>query len=136
MRNQMTKLRQVIVFALIFCFGSMAATAPVQAAMIDSASLLQAQPAAERQAAEAKLLQALSRPELQRQLAQLGVDPATARDRVAALTDEELASMGQRVDQLPAGGDFIGTVAFIFVLLLVTDLLGLTKVFSFTRAKR
>ncbi len=133
MRNRFTQIRQVIVLAVLFSFNCVAIQAPAHAAMISSESLVQA---TQRDAAEAKVWQALSRPDLVRQMEQLGVDPVQARDRVAALTDEELASLGQRIDQLPAGGDFIGTVAFIFVLLLVTDLLGLTKVFSFTRAKR
>ncbi|HEX2531678.1 MAG TPA: PA2779 family protein [Burkholderiaceae bacterium] len=41
------------------------------------------------------------------------------------------------MDSLPAGGDsVIGVIVFIFVLLLITDILGLTKVFPFTRAQR
>ena len=37
-------------------------------------------------------------------------------------------------DSLPAGGESIGGPAFIFVLLLVTYILGLTKAHSFTRS--
>jgi hypothetical protein len=60
-----------------------------------------------------------------------------AQARVAALTDAETASIAHQIDSLPAGGDgIVGALLFIFVLLLITDILGLTKVFPFTRSAR
>ncbi len=129
----MRKIRQFLVYALIFSINWMALTGPASATMIASEALVQA---SQRDATEAKVLQALSRPELVQQMEKLGVDPAAARDRVAALTDDELAALDQRLDSLPAGGDIVGALLFVFVLLLVTDILGLTKVFPFTRARR
>jgi hypothetical protein len=56
---------------------------------------------------------------------------------VDALSDEEAQWMAQRIDSAPAGAsDLVGTIVFIFVLLLITDILGLTKVFPFTRSAR
>lgn len=129
----MRKIRQFLVYALIFTINWMALTAPASAAMIGSEALVQA---SQRDVTEAKVLQALSRPALVEQMEKLGVDPAAARDRVAALTDDELAALDQRLDSLPAGGDVLGALLFVFVLLLVTDILGLTKVFPFTRSHR
>ncbi len=129
----MNKVRQFIVYAMIFLINWMAVTGPASATIIGSEALLQA---SRRDATEAKVLQALSRPALVQQMEKLGVDPAAARDRVAALTDDELAALDQRLDSLPAGGDVLGALLFVFVLLLVTDILGLTKVFPFTRAQR
>jgi hypothetical protein len=40
------------------------------------------------------------------------------------------------MDQLPAGGDILGIMFTIFIILLITDILGLTKVFPFTRSVR
>ncbi|WP_367187996.1 PA2779 family protein, partial [Sulfuricurvum sp. RIFOXYD12_FULL_44_77] len=34
------------------------------------------------------------------------------------------------------GGSIIGAIVFIFIVLLITDILGLTKVFNFTRSVR
>ena len=129
----MRKIRQFLVYALIFTINWMALTAPATAAIIGSEALVQA---SQREATEAKVLQALSRPALVEQMEKLGVDPVAARDRVAALTDDELAALDQRLDSLPAGGDVLGALLFVFVLLLVTDILGLTKVFPFTRSHR
>jgi len=79
----------------------------------------------------------LERDDVRRQLESLGVDPRAARERVDALTDAEIERIAGQVGQLPAGGSSIFGVLFaVFVILLVTDILGLTKVFPFTRAVR
>ena len=96
------------------------------------------QPAAgDAPAARARVGAALAREDVQAALAARGVDAAEVAARVAALSDAEVAQLAQQIDQAPAGGDAIlGTLVFIFVLLLVTDILGLTKVFPFTRSIR
>lgn len=78
----------------------------------------------------------VDRADVRAQMRALGVDSQSLRDRVDALTDDEVANLAGRLDQLPAGGNVIGVLFAIFVILLVTDLLGLTKVFPFTRSAR
>jgi len=43
------------------------------------------------------------------------------------------------MDHLPAGGDALGVIVgaglLIFIILLITDILGLTDVFSFVKSK-
>jgi hypothetical protein len=59
--------------------------------------------------------------------------------RVAALTDDEVAQLAAKIDSLPAGADgggLIGALVLIFIVLLITDILGLTKIFPFTRPIR
>jgi hypothetical protein len=73
----------------------------------------------------------LNRDNVAKQLVTLGVDPAEATARVAALTDVELISIEQHIDTLPAGGDsFLAVVGIIFVVIIVLDLLGVTDVFK------
>lgn len=80
----------------------------------------------------------LDRAEVRAQIQALGVDAEAARARVDALTDEEAARLARQIDQLPAGGDasILGILFTIFIILLITDILGLTKVFPFTRSVR
>jgi len=79
----------------------------------------------------------LDRADVQAQMQALGVDGNSARARVDALTDEEAAQLAGRIDQLPAGAsDVLGILLLVFVILLVTDILGLTKIFPFTRSIR
>ncbi|HEX5056699.1 MAG TPA: PA2779 family protein [Gammaproteobacteria bacterium] len=77
----------------------------------------------------------LAREDVRGQLAMLGVDPAQASLRTDALTDSEVQALADRIDNLPAGGDLIGAAVFVFLVLLVTDLLGLTDVFPFVKKK-
>lgn len=78
----------------------------------------------------------LQRADVRANLEAMGVDPASAHARVAALSDEEVADLAGRIAELPAGGSVVGALVFVFLVLLVTDILGLTKVFPFTRPVR
>lgn len=79
----------------------------------------------------------LARAEVREALAARGVDPAQVQARVAALSEEEARVLADRLDQLPAGGsDILGVIFTVFIILLITDILGLTKVFPFTRPIR
>jgi len=76
----------------------------------------------------------LDREDVRNELQTQGVDVNTAKARVDALTDEEVQKVAGKLDQMPAGGEIIGILFTIFVILLVTDILGFTKVFPFTRS--
>lgn len=84
---------------------------------------------------QARLTAALSRADVRAALERQGVDPAQALDRVAALTDDEADRLARQIEDAPAGG-IIGALLVVFFVLLVTDILGLTKVFPFTRSVR
>jgi hypothetical protein len=82
----------------------------------------------------------LGRDDVQQVLVQHGVNADEAQQRVASLSDTELAKLAGQIDQLPAGGDgvgaVVGAVVLIFLVLLITDLLGLTHVFPFVHSQR
>ena len=75
----------------------------------------------------------LQREDVRAELVRNGVNPEQAAARVAALSDAEAAAIAGRIDSLPAGGDIIGAIVIVFIVLLITDILGFTKVYSFTR---
>ena len=80
------------------------------------------------------LLSELERQEIRDGLIAQGVDPNEAERRLKALSNEEIASIVAQMDSETAGGSsIVGALVTIFIILLVTDLLCLTKVFSFTR---
>ena len=62
------------------------------------------------------VLNFLSRADVTRQLQVLGIDPAQARDRINAMTDQEIAAFAQPLGSLPAGGGV--TSATILIILL------------------
>jgi len=79
----------------------------------------------------ARIQALLQREDVQNGLRAQGVDPNEAAMRVAALTDNEVKTLADTIDQLPAGGDLLSVLVFIFVVLLITDILGLTRVYPF-----
>jgi hypothetical protein len=112
---------------------------PAQAAGISAEAVAADEGVPLRAAADARALieASLARADVQAGLQARGVDPAQARERVAALSDADAQQLARTIDSAPAGAsDLVGVLVFIFVLLLVTDILGLTKVFPFTRSVR
>ena len=87
-----------------------------------------------------KVMQFSAREDVAKILEQMDVDPKMIEERVASMTDEEASKIAHKIDTMPAGssavGSLIGAVVFVFVLLVITDILGLTKVFDFTRSLR
>lgn len=83
-----------------------------------------------------RLHNALNRDDVKAELLARGVDPAQVQARVDSLSDEETQTLATNMDQLPAGGDIVGALVFIFIVLLITDLLGLTNIFPFVKHNR
>lgn len=107
----------------------------VQAAMISSEQVAEATVTSTGEQDRARIIAALSRDDVQSALVARGIDPTQAQERVAALTDEEASTMANQLDSAPAGG-IIGAIVLIFLVLLLTDILGFTKIYPFTRSIR
>ncbi len=79
----------------------------------------------------------LERADVRAQLEAQGVSLADVKARVAALTDQEAAQLAGRIEALPAGSaDVLGVILVVFLVLMLTDILGFTKIFPFTRSVR
>ncbi len=115
-----------------FLFASVILPA-AQAQMVGTDALLRAQQMQQERAAVAT---ALERADVREALLNYGVDPAQVQARVDSLSTDEVHALAQNIEQLPtAGDDPLGILLFIFVLLLITDILGLTHVFPFVNHK-
>ena len=86
--------------------------------------------AVDREAAIARIDAVLAREEVRGQLEHYGVDAAAAQERVAALTDEELQSLANDLDNLPAGGSLLAVVGIVFIVLLILELVGVIDIFK------
>lgn len=122
---------RMIIRLLIASMVSLGLTVqPVFAGMVETEKLAVSVPShSERE--RIRLL--LDREDLRRALNLHGVDADAAGARIDALSDEEVQKIAGKLDKLPAGGDVVGVLVFVFLLLLVTDILGFTKVFNFTQ---
>ena len=87
-----------------------------------------------------KVVHFLQQDAVREHLVAMGVDPSEVEVRLAALSPAELAQLSARIDQMPAGGDGLGAVVvailIVFLVLLITDLAGLTDVFPFVKKHR
>lgn len=75
------------------------------------------QAVASSQSDRAAVLNLVSRSDVASQLQSFGVDTATAGDRVAAMTDEEIRSLAGKLGAVPAGGDGIVVLILVGVIL-------------------
>ena len=121
------RLRRLVASLLIVSIAGIGVPLPAHAGIVST-------DAAFASAERGRIASMLERADVRAQLEAYGVRAADVKARVAALTDEEAAQLAGKLDSLPAGGDgIIGALLLIFVVLLITDILGLTKVFPFTR---
>lgn len=77
------------------------------------------------------LLQALDKTEVQQKLTTMGVDVNQVKDRVDHLTSAELAQINQQMDEMPAGSGVLGALVLIFIVFVITDVIGATNIFPF-----
>jgi hypothetical protein len=68
---------------------------------------------------------------LAKRLEALGIPADRVQERLGRLTAEERDALAARMDELPAGGDAIGALAFVALVLLITDILGYTEIYPF-----
>ncbi len=122
-------IRRFIASLLILSLASLGVAAPAQAAMV-------ATDAAVAVTERGRISSLLDRADVRAQLQAYGVDPADVKMRVAAMTDEEAAQLAAQLDSLPTGGSIVGAIVLVFLVLLITDILGFTKIFPFTRSVR
>lgn len=75
--------------------------------------------AAASQADRGSVLNFVSRSDVTSQLQAMGLDPATAKDRVAAMTDEEVRYVAGKIESMPAGADGAGLLLLIIIIALI-----------------
>lgn len=77
------------------------------------------------------LLHAINRVDVQQQLLSMGVTAADLENRINQMTAEEVAQLNQQIGELPAGGDVVGIIVLIFIVFVITDVIGATDIFPF-----
>jgi len=82
------------------------------AGMIGTDQIVSTAAAADRDS----VMQFLGRAEVTSQLQALGIDPAAARERVAAMTDDEVRVIAGKIATQPAGGDALGVLLLLLVV--------------------
>jgi hypothetical protein len=96
---------------------------------------------AERVQSARELIHSLmAREDIQAALVREGIDPQEAQARAESLSDAEAVRLAGAVEALPAGGSslglIVGSILLVFIILLITDIMGYTDVFPFTKRHR
>jgi len=127
--------RKAIAIMVIVTFSTLSIiSAPVHATMINTVEIFKQN---QHDFSSKSINTFLDRSEVQKYLVAWGVNPEEAKARIGSLSDQEIENIVSRMDQLPAGGDAIGTILgaalVIFIVLVITDILGFTDIFPFIK---
>jgi len=132
------KVMRPVALLLVVSFCLLNFNVPnAQAKMVGTDAVIAGQQAADQRAQVADFM---AREDVKQIMTQYGVDPVEAQLRVDSLSNEELANLAKSIDQLPAGGSAVGVIVgaalLVFIILLITDLVGLTHVFPFVNSQK
>jgi len=119
----------LLAIALSFHLVGVGAVQSAHGGMVTTEQFTAARNATNATNAQERVATFLARDDVQAQLVAMGVDPGDAAARVAALTPQELASLDQRIADMPAGG-VIAVIGVVFLVLLILELVGVTNVFT------
>lgn len=128
----MNRFRRLLAVSLIVSITGLGLPLSAQAGMLATGDALNAN-------SRARINSLLERQDIQAKLAAYGVNVSDVKARVAALSDQEAAQLASQIDKAPAGGDggaLIGAALIVFLVLLITDILGYTHVFPFTKSMK
>jgi len=109
--------------------------APAHAAMVSTDEILKQN---KQNLDRDRLTILLDRSDVRKQLEAWGVKSEEAKKTIESLTDREIAEIVDRIDQMPAGsglGILVGAAVLVFLVLLITDILGYTDIFPFVKAQ-
>lgn len=101
-------------------------SAVAQAAVVSTGDVIQAET---NRMTRDQLVQMLQKRKATESLQAMGIDPAMVQHRVQHMTADELQAFNQQVSKMEAGGDALGVVVLVFLILIVLDLLGATDIF-------
>lgn len=133
----MSRTRKALALVVAIALSHTAGLQAAHAGMVATESVAAQSAQADVNQQRASVLATLNRSDVAEALRAKGVDMDAARARVASLSDAEVAQLSDQLDNAPAGASgVLGAIVFIFLLLLLTDILGFTKVYPFTRSIR
>ena len=101
---------------------------PAQAAMIGNQQIINQN---QSQQTRDSLQQLLDQDTARQQLQAWGVSPEQINSRIDSMTDAELARINQQLNDLHAGGSVLGILLVIFIVFVITDVIGATDIFPF-----
>ena len=125
----MQRFRRSCVMLVSASLISLGLQAPAAAGIVGTSDAIAA---VQQQNDRAVVRDVLARSDVRARMIGMGVDPAEVEGRLAALTDAELATLADRLEQAPAGGDALAVIGIVFIVLLILEFTGTIDIFKKT----
>mgnify|MGYP000554334469 CR=1 FL=1 len=122
--------KSIIFFTLLQFFLVSGSLPGAKAALISTHTMIESEKAQTTEDSRERIREILTHDEVTKELVRLGVDPAKAEERIAALTPAELEQLQSRIGELPAGAGVFEVLGITFLVLLVLELVGVTNIFN------
>jgi hypothetical protein len=123
-----SRISRIIALTLCFTISNLGFSQFAGAAVISTSDALRG---VERSEQINSIQRVLVRADVQAMLQQHGVSPDQAMQRVAALSDQELQTLHERFEALPAGGvGLFEVLGITFLVLMILELTGTINIFS------
>ena len=128
--NNSNQCKKIVIKVLLVCFICVTFQQAAFAGMVTTTDIVNDETVlAEKQ----RLTQLLSSENVKSQLVSMGVDPEDAKMRLDNMTDQEIIAFSSGMNEMEAGSGVLELAVFVFLVLLVTDLLGYTDIFPFVK---
>jgi len=121
----MFRTRPILLSAFLSLCLMLGLQQPVNAGMVGTQSLLN----------DSAMLMDLKliRQGIEKQLVDLGIDQQQAKVRVEMMSDAQVIEISEKISELPAGAGAGGVILLLFIVFIITDVLGATDIFPFIR---
>jgi hypothetical protein len=134
MRKARAVTRPISLFLAVLMIVVFCPYQTVLASMITARTVLDA---GRVNASRAYINTLMAREDVKAALATQGIDLREAQARIDALSDAEIVALADHMKTLPAGGSDFGVVIVaslvVFIVLLITDIMGFTDIFPFVK---
>lgn len=124
---RLESFRRACIALVSLSLVSLGMQAPALAGVVGTADAIAA---ARGDSPRATVDAALARADVRAGLLEMGVDPAAIEGRLAALSDEEIASLAGQIGDAPAGGDALAIIGILFLVLLILEVVGVIDIFK------
>ena len=121
------RFRRACVAIVSLSLLSLSVQAPAVAGVVGTHEAIAA---GRTEAARATVDAVIARDDVRAKFAELGVDAAAVEGRLAALSDDEIQTLADRIGEAPAGGDALAVVGLVFIVLLILELTGVIDIFK------
>jgi hypothetical protein len=122
-----SRWRRAAIAVLAVSVLNMGMSSAAQAGIVSTGAIVQT----ERDANLASIRGQLDRTEVRAQMEKMGVDATAVDQRIASLSDRELAQMSTQMQKAPAGGDgALVVIGLVFLVLMILEFTGIIDIFK------